>query len=381
MEKLQVYLLKETLGIVPEKWGVKEYATFHYSDVMKSLYLKDFPNAWEQEDLKNKLSTIGANDYFNKWTGDNFLYIEDTELNFLLDYVKPSLAEGSTIAGKKTGIPLFGGNHQLLFYNKKYVSDEPKTMDELIVTADEVKKQFNLDYGFVLPTGACYFILPFLYGFGAPLWADKGEPIPFDALVKTIELLRVLIYDKKSLPIKWEQAESIKCFTEEKAAYCIGGDWNIREFDEATNHNLGICEIPALDRCCRSTANASYLFLSRYLEPELYSNVKEMCKIFFSIDVQTEIMKNLYRMPAIKDYDMNAVEISDLLRSSYSVYESAYILPAKKEVTHMYHVLADMLEPYVIAHDSPEDIARKVMLHLEDVESYYKNNLLKKLRG
>lgn len=47
----------------------------------------------------------------------------------------------------------------------------------------------------------------------------------------------------------------------------------------------------------------------------------------------------------------------------------------------MYHVLADMLEPYVIAHDSPEDIARKVMLHLEDVESYYKNNLLKKLRG
>lgn len=29
MEKLQVYLLKETLGIVPEKWGVKEYATFH----------------------------------------------------------------------------------------------------------------------------------------------------------------------------------------------------------------------------------------------------------------------------------------------------------------------------------------------------------------
>ena len=29
MEKLQVYLLKETLGIVPEKWGVKELSLIH----------------------------------------------------------------------------------------------------------------------------------------------------------------------------------------------------------------------------------------------------------------------------------------------------------------------------------------------------------------
>ena len=43
----------------------------------------------------------------------------------------------------------------------------------------------------------------------------------------------------------------------------------------------------------------------------------------------------------------------------------------------MYHVLADLLEPNVLIRDNPEELTKKVILHLNDVESYYKNNLLK----
>lgn len=81
MEKLEIFLLEETMGVVPEYWGLNQFANFNYSNVMKSLYLYDFPNAWKEGELKKKICTIGANDYFNKWTSEEFLVIEDSGLN------------------------------------------------------------------------------------------------------------------------------------------------------------------------------------------------------------------------------------------------------------------------------------------------------------
>ena len=49
-----------------------------------------------------------------------------------------------------------------------------------------------------------------------------------------------------------------------------------------------------------------------------------------------------------------------------------FILPPLKEVSHMYHVLADLLEPNVIVSDSPEALAKDVIAKLKDTDSYYK---------
>lgn len=117
MEKLEIFLLEETMGVVPEYWGLNQFANFNYSNVMKSLYLYDFPNAWKEGELKKKICTIGANDYFNKWTSEEFLVIEDSGLNGIFSLANEELVKGSIVNGKRTGIPLFGGNHQLLFYN------------------------------------------------------------------------------------------------------------------------------------------------------------------------------------------------------------------------------------------------------------------------
>lgn len=377
MEKVEIYLLEETMGRIPTSWGLSQLANFNYSNVMKSLYLCDFPNAWKEEELKKKICTIGANDYFNKWTSEEFMVIEDSILNEILSLANEELVKGSIVNGKRTGIPLSGGNHQLLFYNKKLVDQVPETMQDLIDIAESTKKKKKLDYGFVFPTGACYFILPFLYGFGANLWSNDLTPIAADPLNKTICFLRELIYERKIAPVKWEQAESIECFIKGKAAYCIGGDWNIKEFDMATDSNLGICKIPRLERECRSTANASYLFVSKYIKEELLNNIKEICKIFLGQNVQSSIIKSLYRMPAARNFVIDKNNFDEKLLNSYEVYKQAFIMPPKKDVTHMYHVLADLLEPNVLIRDTPDILTDKVILHLNDVESYYKNNLLK----
>lgn len=377
MDKLEIFLLKETLGVVPEDWSLNQYVNFHYSDVMKSLYLIDFPEAWKNNELKKRIATIGANDYFNKWNSEEFMILENEEFDEIFQLTDEHLTNGSIVNDKRTGIPLVGGNHQLLFYNKNYVNEKPETMGDLIYMSEKVKNKFNLDYGFVFPTGASYFILPFLYGYGADLWSSSANGISRLALYKTICMLRELIYDKSILPIKWEQKESNKCFINGKTAFCIGGDWNISEFKNVIGHNLGICEIPKLDRECRSTANASYLFISKYITKDLYYNIKEFCEIFLSQKIQTKVINELYRMPAARTFIFDEDDFDKILTSSYKVYQKAFILPPKKEITHMYHVLADLLEPKVLISDTPDKLTDKVLIYLEDIDTYYKNNLLK----
>lgn len=371
MEKLELYILKSIFENLPDTWNISDYVTIKYSNVMKSLYLEDFPNVWKNEQLRKRIGTIGANDYFNKWTGSEFMVLEDTPLNSLFGLVKKDLADGSMINGKRTGIPLSGGNHQILFYNKKYTNTVPDNFDELIETAEQVKKDSNLEYGVALPSGATYFVLPMLYGFGADLWATPGaEPIPEKPLFKFISWFGDLIYNKKVLPVKWEQAESMDCFMNGRSAYCIGGDWNINEFDNALNHNLGISMIPKLDRECRSTCNANYLYVSKELRNELNINVEKFCKKALSQEIQTQLMQKLYRMPASNNYKVDENKMDGLLLDSYKIYNKSYILPALTEVSNMYHVLADLLEPDILVSDTPENLTKNILKNLKNINSY-----------
>lgn len=372
MEKLEIFLLDSTFEHLPDTWGIEADVQMHYSNVMKSLYMEDFPKAWQSEELRKRIGTIGANDYFNKWTGKEFVSIEDTPLSSLYSIVNDELSAGSIVDGKRTGIPLSGGNHQILFYNKKYVSKVPSNFEELISMSVEIQRRYNLEYGFVFPTGACYFVLPMLYGLGADLWSTpEKEAIPYEPLYKMICMLSNLIYDRKVLPVKWEQEQSMPYFMSEKAAFCIGGDWNIHEFDEALNHNMGLCAIPKLDRECRSMANANYLFLSKHLKAELYKKAENFCKKVLSKEIQTQLIRDIYRMPAAKNYKLDEKQFDELTVESYKIYRNSFMLPPLKEVTNMYHVLADLLEPEELIKDTPEAIANEVLEKLKDVDNYF----------
>jgi len=140
MDKLEIFLLKETLGVISSSWNLHQYANFHYSDVMKSLYLIDFPEAWQNDELRQRIATIGANDYFNKWNSEEFMTLEGEEFDEIFQLTNQRLANGSIINGKRTGIPLAEGNHQLLFYNRNYVNEKPETMNDLIYLSEKIRK-------------------------------------------------------------------------------------------------------------------------------------------------------------------------------------------------------------------------------------------------
>lgn len=352
--------------------GLNRLAQLHFSPAMHELYLEDFPRFWQDPELKKRIVVIGANDYIHKWNGDEFINFSDTPISSLLDWTDDRIQKGALYNGSITGLPLSGGNHQLLFYDKKQVARAPSSFKELVCDARRLKADCGAIYPFVLPTNACYFILPLLYGFGSPLWCQENNPalgITRESLKKTLILLKDLMYDNHLIPIKWEQYHSLGEFLSRKAAYCIGGDWDITACLEVLGYDLGIAKIGPLEQECLSTAGGSYLFISKYLDNSLYQTVKDVAEIILSNKVQEGIVNELNRFPARKDFTFDYQAKGQFFQDNHSVFKDSIFLPPLPNISHTYHVLAELLEPGILVRYPIDDLTDWAIKTINDENS------------
>lgn len=371
-DKGLIITLRSTFEGLHERWGVEEAVDFSISPAMHDLYLEDFPRHWADLEARERLAVIGPNDYFYKWRGDEFSNIEDTPLAYLLARVEERFAEASRIHGKITGLPLSGGNHQLMFVNTRYVDRIPQTFDELLAQTWHLRNSNTLLYPFVFPTNACYFLFPLLYGYGAPLWSDNQQPdvgITRESLLKTFSLIKRLMYDDILLPVKWEQYHSVFEFQSGRSAFCFGGDWDIGSHLAIFGDQLAIAPIPSLERACLSTAGCNYLYLSSAIRPEPLRNLDRVANVMLGTDVQQQIFKQIYRYPVVKDITLDFSSTPEVLRASYEVYSRAIFLPPYKILSHIFHVLADLLEPGVLVKYPLDELIEKAFTKMQDVNS------------
>jgi ABC-type glycerol-3-phosphate transport system substrate-binding protein len=362
-----IVTLRSTFEGLHERWGLADAVDFAVSPAMHDLYLEDFPKQWANPDLRERMAVIGPNDYFYKWQGHEFTNFEDTPLASFLNRVEPHYAEASRLNGKITGLPLSGGNHQLMFVNTKYVDTIPQTFDELLEQTWRLRNSNTLLYPFVFPTNACYFIFPLLYGYGAPLWSDATQPgvgITRESLLKTVQLLKQLMYDDILLPVKWEQYHSVFEFQSGRSAFCFGGDWDIKSHLDVFGDHLVIAPIPSLERPCRSTAGCNYLYLSSELRPEPRAAIARVADIILSEAAQQQIFQEIYRYPVVKGIQLDFAHAPTILRASYDVFTQAVFLPPYRILSHIFHVLADLLEPGVLVKYQLDELIDKA--YIED---------------
>jgi hypothetical protein len=371
-ERACILTLKATFQDHDRRWGLDEVAEVRISPTMHELYLEDLPRAWGNAALRKRLVVIGPNDYFYKWRGDEFMHFASSPLAHLLDRVEERYAAGAVLDGKVSGLPLAGGNHQLLFINRRYTSVVPATFDELLAETWRLRNSNTLLWPFVYPTNACYFVLPLLYGYHSPLWSDPARPevgITRDALYQVLLLHKELMYDRVILPVKWEQYHSVFEFQTGRAAFCFGGDWDIQSHRETLGDDLVIAPIPSLERECRSTASCSYLYLSSELEPVYLDSVARAAELLLSEEVQRDIVQSLHRYPARKGMPLDLTATDPNLRRSYEVYSSAIFLPPHRILSHIYHVLGDLFEPGVLVKYPLNELADRAHAKMQDVAS------------
>ena len=363
-ERACLLTLASTFGERYRSWGLEELVDVVISPTMHELYLEDFPRAWRDE--QRRLIVVGPNDYFYKWHGDEFAHFADSPLAPLLNRVAPRYLAPAVLDGRVSGLPIAGGNQQLLFVNRRHTDVVPTTFDELMRETWRLRHERSMLWPFVYPTNACYFVFPLLYGFHAPLWSDATRPgvgITRDALYRTLQLHRELMYDRVILPVKWEQYHAVSEFQTGRAAFCFGGDWDIASHQAALGDDLVVAPIPSLERECRSTANCFCLFLGRDLTPAALASAGRVAERLLSDEVQRDLAHGLHRASTLRSAAAagppatTAGGLDANLRRAGEVFANAIFLPPDRVVSDIFHVLADLFEPGVLVRHSLGELA------------------------
>ncbi len=143
-------------------------------------------------------------------------------------------------AGTYYGAPIVGGNHLLLFYNKKFVRQAAQTWEELLKQKKDIEAQGVQVIGWNYQE--MYWFVPFLGAFGGwPLEGHLDSPAMHQALVFYKSLA-----DQGLIPHSCTYDCSLSRFVAEEFAYAINGDWAYAEIAQALGDKLGLALLPSI---------------------------------------------------------------------------------------------------------------------------------------
>ncbi len=191
---------------------------------------------------------VGANDWIGEFVADGLL----TPITFLTSQEKkefvPVSLQAFSYGGNLYSIP-YGIDVLALIYNKDYVTDPPKTADELFKMAQEMTS--GGFYGFAYDAASDpYFSAPFVFGFGGYVFGmgKNGTLNPKDVGLDTPGAIKgaeyIQSYFKAGLmPQGIDYNGAMNLFEEGKSAMMINGEWAVPDIQKA-GIDFGVAPIP-----------------------------------------------------------------------------------------------------------------------------------------
>ena len=133
-------------------------------------------------------------------------------------YMNISIWNSMKYKGIQKGIPYLQGNHAVMFYNKKYFDNAPRTWDDIKNCKTNHACSISVD----LKTA--YWLMPFIYTlYGNPI-SDGKVTITIKNTLEVQKFITDLIKDK--VLVSYSAISSmLEKFTEEKIACIMNGEW------------------------------------------------------------------------------------------------------------------------------------------------------------
>lgn len=190
---------------------------------------------------------VGAHDWVGELVANGLLepIPSFAEINQFFE----SGLEAFSYGGKLYGLP-YALEAIALIYNKDYVSQPPKSIEELIAMAKSIEKEFGGEVrGLIFPATTFYFAVPFIFGHGG--YVFKSTPTGLDVkdiglanegAVKGLALLKRFVDEGIIKPgDNYEIMDSM--FRDGRAAMIINGPWAIKAYADA-GIDYGVALIP-----------------------------------------------------------------------------------------------------------------------------------------
>jgi len=236
------------------------------------------------------------------------------------------------------------GNHLALVYNRRLVARPPATTDELLRLArastvdldgDGRTDRYGIVWNFVEP----FFVVPFLTGYGAWLFADAGQKTPALDTPQSVAAYRFVLSLQDTYHViprncDYETADSL--FKTGKAAMIINGDWSWGDYLASDAIDAAIAPLPIVSETglpMRPLVATKGYSLSVTATPRRVAAAIELVRFMTSIDVQRAFMRELKTLPARRELLRDPLLNSDpTLRDSALQVARARPMPVVPEL-------------------------------------------------
>ena len=179
---------------------------------------------------------VGAHDWVGELVANGLLEPIPTKGWEINKYAKSAL-NAFTVNGKLYGLP-YAIEAVALLYNKDYVEEPPKNIEELIELAKEISGDELV--GFIYDAGNFYFSYGFIAGYGG--YVFKWDPktgydvkdigLANEGAIKGAKLIK-RFFDEGIIPTGANYGTMDSMFKEGLAAMIINGPWAVKDYIDA----------------------------------------------------------------------------------------------------------------------------------------------------
>ena len=280
---------------------------------------------------------------------------------FLDQFFKGAL-DPAVVKGKLWGVPDNYGNHLMLLYNKKLVTEVPADTDawiaQLKTLTDEAAGKYGLAYNLNEP----FWVAPWLGGFGGwPLNKQDQPDLGSQAMVDTLQFLHDLKFVDKVVPAEADYNTADTLFKEGNAAYLINGDWSLGSYTTTETLELGATALPKITKTglypSPMTAGKYWMF-SKAAGGAQLDAAKKFVEYMTSADVQTKWLETMKRLPSNQEVAKNPMIQSDpILAGSMDQLSKGRGMPAAPEMRCAWDAMRPNLEAVMAESATPADAA------------------------
>lgn len=168
---------------------------------------------------------------------------------YLDQFLTDPFSANTTLNGHLYQIADRVGNHLTLVYNKKFVKEPPRTIEDLIRMGKELAvdadndgnpDRYALAWNFIEP----YFAVPFIGLYGGWILNDQNQPtLDTKAVANAAQLIYDMANKYKIIPRECDYETANALFLDEKSAMIINGPWSWGTYIKR-GMDIGLARIP-----------------------------------------------------------------------------------------------------------------------------------------
>lgn len=258
------------------------------------------------------------------------------------EFLSPLLSERVLSLGRRGdtlyGIPIIGGNHLMLYYNKSLLPAPKAALEDYVPERGAGRQPVR---PIVWPHASMYWFLPFALAF-------DGDPLrPVEVRMDSPEMVRALgkyvkLGHSLDLGAQCDYECALAAFMDGKAASLIDGEWSMGRLLSQWGDKLGIASLPTVEGVpLRAVCSAQVLaFPNLSLRGEKRVALEKFARFVQSDAFQTAVWKELHAIPVNADA-VKAVMASDdeLLKFAVAGFESARPMPVDPRMPVIWEAL------------------------------------------